>query len=158
MKTFMFTVILLTTVTLQAQIAPPGQSSPGNDDPPQTVLRTINGSSDTTDNEFVTLQTEVICFSGVCTYQQQPVNAQLYPNPTINFVNLQFGEDVQGVYIIEVFNTLGQMLSAEQFTAQPNSRTAVSMENYPDGLYFITVRKTDGSETSTFRVTKNSQE
>lgn len=85
-----------------------------------------------------------------------PVNAEIYPNPTADVVNLQFGTDVNGQYLIEIYNTLGQQLRSVTYTASPSSQTAVSLADYSDGIYFITVRKADGTQTSTFRVTKNS--
>jgi hypothetical protein len=85
-----------------------------------------------------------------------PVNADAYPNPTNDVVNLQFGDNATGLYVIEVFNTLGQRLSASQFTASPSARTTVSLSDYADGIYFVTVRKIDSNEASTFKITKNS--
>ncbi len=84
-----------------------------------------------------------------------PVNADVFPNPTADFVNLQFGDHSNGQYVIEVFNTLGQQLSASQYAATPSARTTVSLADYANGVYFITVRKIDGTETSTFKITKN---
>jgi hypothetical protein len=85
-----------------------------------------------------------------------PVNADAYPNPTNDVVNLQFGDNASGLYVIEVFNTLGQRLSASQFAAGPSARTTVSLSDYADGIYFVTVRKIDTNEASTFKITKNS--
>lgn len=85
-----------------------------------------------------------------------PVSADVYPNPTNDVVNLQFGDNSTGLYVIEVFNTLGQRLSATQFAASPSARTTVSLSDYADGIYFVTVRKIDGNEASTFKITKNS--
>lgn len=87
---------------------------------------------------------------------QSPVNADVYPNPTSDVVNLQFGDNSNGLYVIEVYNTLGQTLSATQFSATPSARATVSLTDFADGIYFITVRKADGTETSTFKITKNS--
>jgi hypothetical protein len=85
-----------------------------------------------------------------------PVNAEVYPNPTSDLVNLQFGDNTSGQYVIEVYNTLGQKLKTSTFTASPSAKTSVSLFEYSDGIYFITVRKADGTENSTFRITKNS--
>ncbi len=87
---------------------------------------------------------------------QTPVNADAFPNPTNDIVNIQFGDNSSGLYVIEVFNTLGQNVTAVQFTATPSSRTSVSLYDFADGVYFITVRKADGTETSTFKINKNS--
>lgn len=85
-----------------------------------------------------------------------PVNAELFPNPTTDFVNLQFGNNSNGLYVIEVCNALGQQISSSQFVATPFARTSVSLVDFADGFYFITVRKADGTESSTFKITRNS--
>lgn len=85
-----------------------------------------------------------------------PVNAEVYPNPTADLVNFQFSDDANGQYIIEVYNTLGQQLKASTFNATPSSKATISLFDYSDGIYFITVRKSDGTQSSTFRITKNS--
>lgn len=87
---------------------------------------------------------------------QTPVNADVFPNPTSDVVNLQFGDNSNGIYVIEVYNTLGQQLSSSQFAATPSARATVSLTDFADGIYFITVRKVDGNETSTYKITKNS--
>lgn len=85
-----------------------------------------------------------------------PVNAEIFPNPTSDVVNLQFGDNSNGQYVIEIYNTLGQMMRATTFNATPSARATVSLQDYSDGIYFITVRKADGTENSTYRITKNS--
>ena len=84
-----------------------------------------------------------------------PVNADVYPNPTADVVNLQFDNLSSGQYVIEVYNALGQRMSAMQFAATPNSQATVSLADFANGIYFITVSKVDGTETSTFKITKN---
>lgn len=85
-----------------------------------------------------------------------PVNADAYPNPTSDVVHLQFGAEASGEYVIDVFNTLGQQVSQTQYTASPSSQTTVSLTDFSDGVYFLTIRKVDGSQSSTFKITKNS--
>lgn len=93
---------------------------------------------------------------GTSVTSPSPVNADLYPNPTNDIVNIQFGADASGEYVIEVYNTLGQMLNSSQFAATPSARAEVSLSDYSDGIFFITVRKNDGSTNSTFKINKNS--
>ncbi len=84
-----------------------------------------------------------------------PVDADVFPNPTADVVNLQFDNTSNGTYVIEVYNALGQQMSATQFTATPSARATVSLAEFSNGIYFITVRKVDGTESSTFKITKN---
>lgn len=84
-----------------------------------------------------------------------PVDADVFPNPTADAVSLQFDNTSTGLYVIEVYNALGQQMSSAQFTATPSARATVSLAEYSNGIYFITVRKVDGTESSTFKITKN---
>lgn len=158
MKTIFFTAVLLAAAgILQAQIAPPGQSSPGANDAPQPTLQTIYGTTPV-NNDSASPGSEPVSYSGILVYQPKPVNAKIYPNPTSDFVNLEFGIDASGYYVIEVFNALGELLSSEQFNAtSTGARAEVSYRDYPDGVYLMTVRKLDGTESTTFRVVKNAQ-
>lgn len=158
MKTIFFTAVLLAaTASMQAQIAPPGQSSPGANDAPQPTLQTIYGTTPV-NNDSAAQASDAVSYSGILVYQVQPVDANIYPNPTSDFVNLEFGINAGGYYVIEVFNALGELLSSEQFNAtSTGARTQVSYSDYPDGVYLMTVRKLDGTESTTFRVVKNAQ-
>lgn len=156
-KLFITAVLFTTTVTLDAQIAPPGQSSPGATDAPQPTLQTIYGTAPI-NNDSAAPGSDAVSYTGILIYQPEPVNANIYPNPTSDFINIEFGIDVSGYYIIEVFNALGELLNSQQFNATSTEmRTQVSYRDYPDGVYLMTVRKLDGSESITFRVLKNAQ-
>lgn len=158
MKTTFFTaVVLAATVSMEAQIAPPGQSSPGATDAPQPTLQSIYGTTPI-NTDSAAPASDAVSYSGILVYQPKPVNANIFPNPTSDFVNLEFGVDASGYYVIEVFNALGELLISEQFNATSTStRAQVSYRDYPDGVYLMTVRKLDGSESTTFRVIKNAQ-
>lgn len=114
------------------------------------------GETYTSTNNIVTQGFQQPWDFGTFVYNETPVNAEVYPNPTADVVTLQFGDDASGLYVIEVYNTLGQQLSSAQYTASPSGKTSVSLKDFADGIYFITVKKIDGTETSTFRITKNS--
>lgn len=83
------------------------------------------------------------------------VSADVFPNPTVGLVNLQFGDASNGLYLIEICNLLGQQLSTTQVIATPSARTTISLADYANGIYFIIVSKADGTESSTFRINKN---
>jgi hypothetical protein len=83
------------------------------------------------------------------------VDADVFPNPTADVVNLQFDNTSNGLYAIEVYNALGQQMSSMQLAVTPSSRATVSLADFANGIYFITVRKVDGTESSTFKITKN---
>jgi hypothetical protein len=85
-----------------------------------------------------------------------PVNASVYPNPTADFVNIQFGEDVSGLFVIDIYNALGQRMQTEQFSAFASGRKQINLTGYAAGVYFIQVRAVNGKANTTFKITKNS--
>lgn len=164
MRTFILVIagLISSSGWLYAQSVSPGVIASGGDyfsNSGGSVSWTLGepmGETYQSANNFLTQGFQQPWDFGTVTNSNQPVNADVYPNPTTDVVFLQFGDNSSGLYIIEVFNTLGQQLKSNAFTATPSARTSVSLQDFADGVYFITVRKNDGSETSTFRITKNS--
>jgi len=72
------------------------------------------------------------------------INVSVYPNPTINKINIQSDEQITNVV---VYNTLGQMVKS----ASPNT-TNFSMEtaNLDAGIYFAKLSTENGSKTVKF--------
>ena len=72
------------------------------------------------------------------------INVSVYPNPTINKINIQSDEQITNVV---VYNTLGQMVKS----ASPNA-TNFSMEtaNLDAGIYFAKLSTEKGSKTVKF--------
>ena len=72
------------------------------------------------------------------------INVSVYPNPTINNINIQSDEQITNVV---VYNTLGQMV----MNAAPDA-TNFSMEtaNLDAGIYFAKLSTEKGSKTVKF--------
>ena len=72
------------------------------------------------------------------------INVSVYPNPTINKINIQSDEQITNVV---VYNTLGQMVKS----ASPDA-TNFSMEtaNLDAGIYFAKLSTEKGSKTVKF--------
>ena len=77
-------------------------------------------------------------------------NIQIYPNPTIDFVNINFGE--LDMYTISIFNNLGKELK----TIKTNKAIEqVSFENYESGVYIILIRNSQKQLYKTFKLIKS---
>jgi hypothetical protein len=161
-KSLLLAGIVLSGFALNAQSVSPDVISSGGD-----FFSSLSGSVSWTlgepmgetysaPNHFLTQGFQQTWGIGASVGGSDPVNAEVYPNPTSDFVYLQFGDRASGSYVIEVFNTLGQQLSAQNFTATPSAKATVSLASFADGIYFISVKKADGTQTSTYRITKNS--
>lgn len=86
---------------------------------------------------------------------ENPINVGLFPNPATDFVTLEFGADAAGTYTVDVFNALGQQMSAQQVTAGNGStRFEIPMNGFADGIYFVSIKKNGSEAVSTFKVNK----
>lgn len=63
---------------------------------------------------------------------------KLYPNPTANVLNIE-GE---GMMSVEVYNTVGQRIMAQEVNGD---KTQVNTESLNNGMYFIRILANDGS-------------
>jgi hypothetical protein len=161
-KSLLAGLLVLSGFALKAQSVSPDVISAGGDffsNLSGSVSWTLGepmGETFSSTNNFLTQGFQQPWDFGTMLTGSDPVNAEVYPNPTSDFVYLQFGDHAGGSYVIEVFNTLGQQLSSQNFTATPSAKATVSLTNFADGIYFISVKKADGTQTSTYRITKNS--
>ncbi|MCU0435134.1 MAG: T9SS type A sorting domain-containing protein [Bacteroidia bacterium] len=82
-------------------------------------------------------------------------NLSLFPNPASDQVTLQFDAESNGVYTVEIYNALGQQLSSRQLNIMPGGyRHDITVRDFADGIYFVTVRKVGTDATASFRVNK----
>ena len=78
---------------------------------------------------------------------ENTANINLYPNPSNGIFNFQLANDLQ----IEVYNSLGQLLSSEKMTSGNNT---INITNQAAGIYFLKAND-DGATTSTYKIIKN---
>ncbi|MCA6362463.1 MAG: T9SS type A sorting domain-containing protein [Bacteroidetes bacterium] len=82
-------------------------------------------------------------------------NLSLFPNPSSDQVTLQFDAESSGVYTVEIYNALGQQLSSRQLNIMPGGyRHEITVRDFTDGIYFVTVRKVGTDASASFRVNK----
>lgn len=82
-------------------------------------------------------------------------NLSLFPNPSSDQVTLQFDAESNGLYIVEIYNALGQQLSSRQLNVVAGGyRHEIAVRDYTDGIYFVTVRKVGTNASTSFRVNK----
>lgn len=71
----------------------------------------------------------------------------VYPNPTIDYINISSSEDV----VIQVYDYNAKLLMTE--ASQGKNRTRVDLSAYRRGMYIVTVKIGDKAEA--FRIVKN---
>ncbi|MDG1849036.1 MAG: M43 family zinc metalloprotease [Flavobacteriales bacterium] len=67
----------------------------------------------------------------------QGLDIRLHPNPTRNELNLSLVDDTGEIYQVSVLNTLGQVLQMMEWDSRSSGEMKLSVESYPDGVYFV---------------------
>ncbi len=78
----------------------------------------------------------------------------LYPNPTNKLLNIQIPEDFSNLDIITIslFNNIGE-IQKEYFFSYQNF-VSIDVSNFPNGIYYIEIKKLDKKYTSKFVISK----
>ena len=76
-------------------------------------------------------------------------NIQVYPNPTIDFVTINFKKEAN--YTISIFNNSGQELNTIQTSF---SEQQISFESYAAGMYLILIKNSQKQLYKTFKIIK----
>ncbi len=84
-----------------------------------------------------------------------PVNVGLFPNPATDHVNLTFGNDAEGDYVVGIFDVLGQQIGTQKINvAAGATNVEIALGDIANGVYFITVTRLVTGASSTFKVNK----
>ena len=77
-------------------------------------------------------------------------NAQIYPNPTSDLINIRTSGSTYDNATIGVFNANGQMLKTTKHLGQ---QSVIDLSDFDNGLYIIQIYKSNG-ETEIFKIVK----
>jgi hypothetical protein len=84
---------------------------------------------------------------------QHSLNVQLFPNPASNHFTIEFADE--GNYSVEIFNAVGQKIIAQEFsTADGLSQFEIPLNNFSNGIYFVTIKKAGTEFASGFKLNK----
>ena len=75
----------------------------------------------------------------------------VYPIPSKNIVNLQFGEVEDGNMVIDVFNMVGEKVISKQVKAVSHDVIQLDLSDKDAGLYFVNIHS--GTKTITKKIT-----
>lgn len=76
----------------------------------------------------------------------------LYPNPAINFINMEMDET--GMYRVEIFNLIGSLVYSDQVEIGKNISLQVNLQDYHTGMYILNVSNDNMQVTKKFAVKK----
>ncbi len=71
----------------------------------------------------------------------------VYPNPTIDFINISSTEDV----VIQIYDYKAKLLITK--SSQGKNRTTIDLSKYRRGIYIVTVKNKEKAEV--FKIVKN---
>jgi hypothetical protein len=84
---------------------------------------------------------------------QNTLNVALFPNPASEYFTLEFPD--QGEYTVEVFNSFGQNIIAQEFSAvSGSSQFQVPLADFANGIYFVNIKKSGTEFISGFKLHK----
>ena len=65
-----------------------------------------------------------------------------YPNPFVNNIHIEFLLKLNGIIVIELYNTIGEKLKVEKINAQDYNMVIElqNLNNLPEGIYFLKIR------------------
>jgi hypothetical protein len=78
----------------------------------------------------------------------------LYPNPTQDQINFRVHDEVQEIYEVSLFNTLGQILEMKNWDTKRDHDLSVSVDSYKQGIYFVRIRSKEHSQVLKFVVNR----
>ncbi|MFT6148199.1 MAG: hypothetical protein ACJAUH_000880 [Saprospiraceae bacterium] len=81
--------------------------------------------------------------------KKEALTINLYPNPTTDFIVLDFEENIYKNITIQIVNTLGQLIQNQSFDTI-NQTERIELNNLPKGLYYCRVQADKGSWIQSF--------
>jgi hypothetical protein len=83
------------------------------------------------------------------------IEANAYPNPTINSLNVEFTLNDNSPATLEVFDNMGRLVATETTNAFAGTNNLkVNTSTFKTGVYFFTLKTKEGINTSRFAVSK----
>ena len=69
----------------------------------------------------------------------------VYPNPTVNFINIEYQNTTIDDLKIEIFSCIGQLMFVKDLGSVLEFHTIINIDGYAKGLYQIRVSGTESS-------------
>ncbi len=71
------------------------------------------------------------------------LDLSIFPNPATDNISLKFGT-IGGNYSLYIYDITGNTLRAEQFTAGAGGLHTLSVKDFANGVYFLSLREENG--------------
>ncbi len=113
----------------------------------ELVIETISSGSNTLTQGFQQSKLTVTAVPGV---QYAEIALKVFPNPTHDFITIQFEELVDGS-AYSLFDVTGKVIERKLITA---TRTVIHLKNCASGLYILKLTKDDITPLQNFQILK----
>lgn len=74
-------------------------------------------------------------------------NISVYPNPANNELNIQFSEELEGAFILSIYNIEGKLIESRQVLTKENRLERFNLSNYKKGVYHLRMEGQDHAMT-----------
>lgn len=153
-KIYIINILLLTCSLLYAQkvVSPGGET--------QTIsgyeiswtlgevaIETVSDETTILSQGFQQSNLEVNPQTGI---QLVGIDLKVFPNPTENFINVQFGQAMEKVSY-EIYNNMGSLVAKNEITS---TNTKLNFTSYASGQYILKLIKNTNEPIQTFKIIK----
>ena len=77
-----------------------------------------------------------------------------YPNPASDHLTINFGDNSQGNYHIDIYNSIGQIVHTEEFSASNFSQLEIGLDGLANGAYLMRMTNKDSDKIKSFQFDK----
>ena len=101
------------------------------------------------------LPTDIII--GMKNVEPEGIKINVYPNPTMDMVTVEFSLSVAIKIVIDTYNEAGQLIFAgNELNVENHSKQQLDFSRLSAGDYFIHIKSTDGTINQCYKVLKRS--
>ena len=116
----------------------------------EPVIATAQNDSTTLTQGFQQPTYNVVA---ITTQTIEGFDVNVYPNPSSDFVIIDWTTDLQNMIYITLFDMAGKMISEQSFAATQD-KISLNMSELASAQYFLEVKVQNNSVTKIFRITK----
>jgi len=118
----------------------------------EPIVKNITAASNTVDPGF--WATGALLVLSVDDFVKPIPEAQIFPNPVQDYLNIRFSENVKSDYEIQVFDLSGKK-QIEDKIVNGDIEKRINLQNFTPGTYIILVTDKNSSNAISYKIIKN---
>ncbi|MEN8118484.1 MAG: T9SS type A sorting domain-containing protein [Bacteroidota bacterium] len=151
--TFLFVLAIVSTALFAQEVVSSGgetQTASGYEVSwtiGEAVIETVTGGTNTLTQGF---HQSKLTLTAINEFPVSEIGLKVYPNPTENFVYIQFSELVENVSYA-VYNNLGNLIEKKEIVS---TKTKLNFTPYASGQYILKLTRDTNQPLQTFKIIK----